>query len=280
MTTPNNEKSVQPFTDKKNYPFLRNIVLPGLDFIIDTWYSMNITFHGEYPKSGPALILPKHQCYLDLILEARILEEATRGDKKYGYGVWANFIMKYFLPRILEDMGGTKVIRQEDRDIILKKDKGLKDKSFADDFNKNVTNYCYWLLEQNQILFIHPESKRYKGAVGPVEEGIALAFSLMRRYYRATKNDLPVYVMGIKYSDSFVNMNIKPLTALLASDFSDDFSDFSYKALPADANSVMLARAEKVNHPHLISPKELAPLVRKYIAELSNLEYFDLKPKK
>ena len=119
----------------------------------------------EYlPRTGTALILPKHRAYRDIILEGVQLYRATRR--------LATYVMKAGLYSLLEAPGGIKIVRPKDIRKIKDRDarrsliKGAREK------NQKTLDYLAWLYRGGELVVSHPEGMRFQDEMGSLQKEI------------------------------------------------------------------------------------------------------------
>ena len=116
------------------------------------------------PREGPALILPKHCAYRDILLEGVLLYRITRR--------YANYIMKVGLWGILEWMGGVKVERPKDIRRIADREQRRAEIQRARAANQQMQDYLDGLYQRGELIVSHPEGMRYRDELGPLQKGV------------------------------------------------------------------------------------------------------------
>lgn len=116
------------------------------------------------PCEGPALILPKHCAYRDILLEGVLLYRITRR--------YANYIMKVGLWGILEWMGGVKVERPKDLRRIADREQRRAEIRRARAANQQMQDYLDGLYQRGELIVSHPEGMRYQDELGPLQKGV------------------------------------------------------------------------------------------------------------
>ena len=116
------------------------------------------------PREGPALILPKHCAYRDILLEGVLLYRITRR--------YANYVMKVGLWGILEWMGGVKVERPKDIRRIADREQRRVEIRRARAANQQMQNYLDGLYQRGELVVSHPEGMRYQDGLGPLQKGV------------------------------------------------------------------------------------------------------------
>ncbi len=116
------------------------------------------------PREGPALILPKHCAYRDILLEGVLLYRVTRR--------YANYIMKVGLWGILEWMGGVKVVRPKDIRRIPDREQRRAEIRRARAANQQMQDYLDGLYQRGELVVSHPEGMRYQDKLGPLQKEV------------------------------------------------------------------------------------------------------------
>ena len=116
------------------------------------------------PREGPALLLPKHCAYRDILLEGVLLYRITRR--------YANYVMKVGLWGILEWMGGVKVERPKDIRRIADREQRRAEIRRARAANQQMQDYLDGLYQRGELVVSHPEGMRYQDELGPLQKGV------------------------------------------------------------------------------------------------------------
>ena len=116
------------------------------------------------PREGPALILPKHCAYRDILLEGVLLYRFTRR--------YANYIMKVGLWGVLELMGGVKVVRPKDIRRIADREQRRAEIRRARAANQQMQDYLDGLYQRGELVVSHPEGMRYQDKLGPLQKEV------------------------------------------------------------------------------------------------------------
>lgn len=108
-------------------------------------------------KDDGFILLPKHQCYLDIVVEDFLVHETL--------GKHAYFIMHSNLVRALELLGGIGITRKKDLDKIIE-DQGAAriQKLEAINRKKQVNEAIVELLDNNEVVVVHFEGTRHYNA--------------------------------------------------------------------------------------------------------------------
>ncbi len=120
-------------------------------------YTPTIVGLDNLPPSGPVLLLPKHQKYVDIPLENILLREVSRK---------GNWVMKDGLPKWFELFGGISIKRA--KDVRKIKDRG-KRKIAVEEARKQkleVMDYISFLYDSGEVVVMHPEGTRCPDKVG------------------------------------------------------------------------------------------------------------------
>ena len=168
------------------------------------------------PHEGPALILPKHCAYRDILLEGVLLYRFTRR--------YANYIMKVGLWGFLELMGGVKVVRPKDIRRIADREQRRAEIRRARAANQQMQAYLDGLYQRGELVVSHPEGMRYQDKFGgplqkevvehlvQAEERLGMRVPLIPvglEYDSYARPGARVYfrVDEPLYADSFANVN-------------------------------------------------------------------------
>ena len=143
------------------------------------------------PCEGPALILPKHCAYRDILLEGVLLYRVTRR--------YANYIMKVGLWGMLEWMGGVKVVRPKDIRRIADREQRRAEIRRARAANQQMQGYLDGLYQCGELVVSHPEGMRYQDKLGPLQKEVVE--HLIQAEERLEMR-VPLIPIGLEY-DSF-----------------------------------------------------------------------------
>ncbi len=177
---------------------------PAAHYAMHLYYKIHYSGTGNIPKQGPALIVPKHLSYLDIILEGMLLR---RECSRYG-----NWIMKDNIPlpqNLLYDLGGIIIRRPGDAREIKDKDERRKFLEKAKEVNKKAMAYVGQLFQKGELVVAHPEGTRTKGMVGPLRKEL---FEFVLETERRYEIDIPIIPIGIEYGRLWVpfsGINVK-----------------------------------------------------------------------
>jgi 1-acyl-sn-glycerol-3-phosphate acyltransferase len=152
----------------------------------------NLQFEGalNIPRTGPALIVPKHQSMEDIIVEGVYLMETS--------GRYGNWIMRSSLrPQLfLKMLGGIPIDRPKDLKKIKDKAERRRVHDKADERNGHAREYVQYLWQQNEIVINHAEGTRSPGKMLPIHSEY---FDLAREVEAAYGIKIPIIPMGIIY---------------------------------------------------------------------------------
>ena len=155
------------------------------------YHRLQVLGSENLPTEGPALLLPKHRAYRDILVEGVVLYRLSR---RHG-----NYVMKVGLYGVLEWLGGIKIVRQKDIRRIKSREARRAHMQWAREKNQETLEYLSWLYEQGELVVSHPEGMRYQDAMGPLQREII-------DHLLATEERLgvriPVLPIGLEY-DSY-----------------------------------------------------------------------------
>ncbi len=155
------------------------------------WYHAEFEGAENMPKKGPALILPKHQNQMDIILEGVMLKYCAH---RYG-----NWIMKEGLPKALYALGGFSVGRVKDIRMIKDREERKIAISHLKAENQKMKDYIDFLYSQDEIVVMHPEGERKPGEMGQIKTEL-IYFS--KGCEQKNGIEIPAVPIGIEYIDS------------------------------------------------------------------------------
>lgn len=140
------------------------------------------------PREGPALILPKHRAYRDILIEGIALHRVT--------GRYASYVMKAGLFGILGLLGGVKIVRPKDLRRLKDREERRRLLMQARERNQETLNYLDWLYRNGELVVSHPEGMRRQDEMGPLQKEIVeeLARTEARSGLR-----LPMVPVGFEY---------------------------------------------------------------------------------
>lgn len=167
------------------------------------------------PRQGPALILPKHCAYRDILLEGVLLYRITR---RYG-----NYIMKVGLWGILEWMGGVKVERPKDIRRIADREQRRAEIQRARTANQQMQDYLDGLYQHGELVVSHPEGMRYQDELGPLQKGV------VEHLVQAEKRlgmRVPLISIGLEY-DSYARLGSRVYFRVDEPLYADSFANIN-----------------------------------------------------
>ena len=167
------------------------------------------------PRQGPALILPKHCAYRDILLEGVLLYRITR---RYG-----NYIMKVGLWGILEWMGGVKVERPKDIRRIADREQRRAEIRRARAANQQMQDYLDGLYQHGELVVSHPEGMRYQDELGPLQKGV------VEHLVQAEKRlgmRVPLISIGLEY-DSYARLGSRVYFRVDEPLYADSFANIN-----------------------------------------------------
>ena len=178
------------FDDKKNKPLYALSEL-SLEGFFATYHHLEYINFDTFPKDGPVILLPKHQSMKDIPLEGA-------GIRRYAHRS-GNWIMRSSLPGILGYVGGIAIPRQKEM-MALRRIKDRTERENARDMIvekiEYAKDYSKWLLEQGQIVVIHPEATRVQNRVGQFKAELIHDLISHSKY---TSLDTLIIPLGINY---------------------------------------------------------------------------------
>jgi len=140
------------------------------------------------PASGPALILPKHCSYRDILVEGVLLHRATRR--------YANYVMKTGLSALLELPGGVRIVRP--KDIRRAKDREERRRLLEEARRRNTETieYLSWLYRSGECVISHPEGARHADSMGTLQKEIVEHLVAVETQFGIR---VPMIPVGIEY---------------------------------------------------------------------------------
>ena len=125
---------------------LWTLSVPFVNLFFKAFY--NVEMKGDLPKSGPCVVLPKHQNLKDVPLEGLFIYSRRKNS--------ARFIMRKFplINGIFRAYGGITVARPRD----LRKGRYTREE--ADKINQETTDKVLYALKKEEVVVIHPEGTR------------------------------------------------------------------------------------------------------------------------
>ncbi len=167
------------------------------------------------PREGPALILPKHCAYRDILLEGVLLYRFTRR--------YANYIMKVGLWGVLELMGGVKVVRPKDIRRIADREQRRAEIRRARAANQQMQDYLDGLYQRGEVVVSHPEGMRYQDKLGPLQKEVVE--HLVQAEERLEMR-VPLIPIGLEY-DSYARPGARVYFRVDEPLYADSFADIN-----------------------------------------------------
>ncbi|MEE3233809.1 MAG: 1-acyl-sn-glycerol-3-phosphate acyltransferase [Candidatus Latescibacterota bacterium] len=179
-------------------PPLPDFKLRRVKLLADMIYSVSsvlIRYHRivaegteNLPLEGPALLLPKHHAYRDILVEGVSLYRLTER--------YPTFVMKTGLWGILEHFGGVKVTRP--KDIRRHKEKTARRAAIkaARAANLDLQNYLGGLYRNGEVVISHPEGMRCSGFLGELQKEIVEHLLHVQKDFGIR---VPIIPIGIEY---------------------------------------------------------------------------------
>ena len=176
-----------------------------------------ITMEGaeHLPRTGTALILPKHRAYRDIILEGVQLYRATRR--------LATYVMKAGLYSPLEAPGGVKIVRPKDIRRIKDRDARRALVREAREKNQKTLDYLAWLYRGGELVISHPEGMRFQDEMGILQKEIV---EHAQRVEKSHGMRIPIIPIGLEY-ESFSRPLSRVFFRVGEPLFSNEHADFT-----------------------------------------------------
>ena len=153
------------------------------------YHRISIEGASHLPQEGPALILPKHRAYRDILAEGVVIYKINRR--------YANYVMKVGLFGVLELMGGVKVVRPKDIRRVESREARKAMIRWARKKNQITLDYLSWLYESGELVVSHPEGMRYQNELGPLQREI---IEHLVGFETQSKVSVPVVPVGLEYA--------------------------------------------------------------------------------
>ena len=150
----------------------------------------DISYDGieNIPKEGPAVLLPKHQCYSDSV----ILGVMT----KKRIGRYLNFLMKSTLPDWIERFGTTKIMTPSEYRELSKRIGNREAREKCEEINRHAFEVLEDVLKKGELSLIFPEGKLSRQEMGHISVGT------LKKVYEIQKEipeQIPLIPIGIEY---------------------------------------------------------------------------------
>ena len=142
------------------------------------------------PRSGTALILPKHRAYRDILVEGVLLHRFTSRH--------ASYVMKVGVYGILEVLGGVKIVRPRDIRRIEDREVRRQRIEWARDRNQHTLDYLAWLYNTGELVVSHPEGTRCADGMGALQKQL---IEHMLSVERERGLRIPMIPVGLEYEN-------------------------------------------------------------------------------
>jgi 1-acyl-sn-glycerol-3-phosphate acyltransferase len=135
--------------------FLASVIRIFAKIVLFSFHQIKMEGLENLPKTGTALLLPKHCTYgRDVTLEGIALHAAT--------GRYASYFMRAIASRFYEWAGGIKIARPKD----------VRRVSNYKEINDAAFKYVRQLYLHGEIVVSHPEGTRNKHGMGKLKGGV------------------------------------------------------------------------------------------------------------
>jgi len=166
----------------------------------------------RFPGAGPALLLPKHCSYRDILVEGVLLYQTT--------GRYASYVMKTGLSAFLELPGGVRIVRPKDIRRVKSREERRRLLEDARRRNAVTVEYLTWLYRNGECVISHPEGTRHADSMGVLQKEIVEHLVSVEKQCGLR---VPMIPIGIEYEStrprSTIHLRVgEPL-------FSDQFKD-------------------------------------------------------
>ena len=153
------------------------------------YHRMRIEGAENLPASGPALLLPKHRAYRDILVEGVVLYRLL--------GRYGNFVMKVGLYGVLEWVGGVKIVRPKDIRRIKSRQARRAHIEWARQRNRETLDYLSWIYERGELVVSHPEGQRYEDTMGALQREV---IDHLLASEEQLGIEIPVVPIGLEYA--------------------------------------------------------------------------------
>ena len=199
----NLSESVSPNRfENKRKNFWCNTITAGFN-IAKFFYRFSAEGTENLPKNGPALILPKHQCYSDTVIINSIIKNTT--------GRFASYLMKSGLPDWMEYLGGFKFITPIDYKKLIDKLGVENARKFTREFNKESYAKLQWFFENNEIVVMYPEGRISPKKMSPIRGG---PWRVLSEIQERIEQSIPLIPVGIEYGKLYKEKKPLPPTTI------------------------------------------------------------------
>lgn len=165
------------------------------------------------PRSGPALLLPKHRAYRDILLEGIVLYRQT--------GRYASYVMKTGLYGILGLLGGVKIVRPKDIRRLKDRQERRRHIEQARQRNQETMDYLAWLYCHGEVVISHPEGQRNKDVLGGLQKEVIEQLIQTEKDYGLR---IPMIPIGLEY-ESFGRPRARAFMRVGEPLYTDQFGD-------------------------------------------------------
>jgi 1-acyl-sn-glycerol-3-phosphate acyltransferase len=152
------------------------------------YHRLEVEGEEHLPRQGPALLLPKHHAYRDILVEGVVLYRVTRR--------LATYVMKVGLWGALELLGGIKVVRPKDVRLLKDRQARRQEIQRARQANQWLHEYLTWLYARGEVVVSHPEGMRYQGRMGPMQREIV---EHLLQVEQQSNLRVPLIPIGLEY---------------------------------------------------------------------------------
>ena len=152
------------------------------------YHRLTVEGGGHLPRGGPALILPKHRAYRDILVEGVLLYKLTRR--------YANYVMKAGLYKLLELSGGIRIVRPKDLRRLKNREERKAEILRAREHNQVSLDYLSWLYRKGEMVVSHPEGMRYLDTMGHLQKEIVEHMLQVERHHGLR---IPIIPIGLEY---------------------------------------------------------------------------------
>lgn len=160
------------------------------------FYNLHHEGMDNIPKQGPAIILSKHQQYMDTVLIMMTLKEKIA---RYSY-----FFMKYSLSDFLEtNLGGIKFLNVNDFRTLTEQYGKDEAKRMAKEFNTRSYSYIEKIIESGEILTIYPEGGIRRKKMGQI---IKHPIKMFEKMQARIPEKIPVIPLGIEFENWYKDL--------------------------------------------------------------------------
>lgn len=153
------------------------------------FYDLRYEGMEHIPRQGPAIILAKHQQYMDSLIIAMALKDEVQRV--------AHYFIKYNLPAFMEQkLGGIKFLTPENyKDLVMRHGRE-KAKDMARDFNGKSYARIRETLRRGEIILMYPEGGIRRKKMGEIRRA---PMKMFREMEASLQEKIPVIPLGIEY---------------------------------------------------------------------------------